>query len=247
MPAQYSTVEYWNKRYEEIDGTYDWYMDWHALKAHLPVEVNADSRILHVGCGTSKLAQDLHEAGIHDVKNVDISASCINAMREMFPHLAYAVVDAAQIGSYYPAESFDLVIDKGCLDTMLCNKNFDETVPAMLKGIHTVLRPVMYCRNNGTLVVVSVGCPDNRMMYFEPSGLWKIRVVKVPKRHMEYLEEASPTAALPSFGTFPPAHIEILSGEVSGAPLVETDTAPASSSMSEERSNHFIYVCRKVL
>ncbi|GBE61538.1 methyltransferase 13-like protein, putative [Babesia ovata] len=188
MPAQYSTVEYWNQRYAE----------W-------------------------------------------VSQSCRYKSVELMGRTTDSVLDATHVASYFPAESFDLVIDKGCLDTMLCNKNFDEAVPAMLKGLHTILR------NTGTLVIVSVGCPDNRMMYievvesvsswilFQPSGLWKISVVKVPKRHVEYLEEACPTAALQSFGN------------ISGTSPEARATSVASSSMSEERLNNFIYVCRKVM
>ncbi|GFE54694.1 TPA methylase, putative [Babesia ovis] len=140
MPPQYSTLSYWNKRYSKISETYDWYSIWPSLKTHLPFELESGSNILHIGCGSSRLGQDLYDEGVRNVKNIDISPVCIDGMKAMFPHLDYEVMDVFDIGSHFKGPTFDFVIDKGCLDTLLCQENCEELIPAMLKELHGLLR-----------------------------------------------------------------------------------------------------------
>ena len=40
-----------------------------------------------------------------------------------------------------PSQSVDLVIDKGCLDAMLCGENASRNAAVMSKQMHRVLRP----------------------------------------------------------------------------------------------------------
>eukprot|EP00371_Babesia_bovis_P001254 XP_001609901.1 hypothetical protein [Babesia bovis T2Bo] len=70
----------------------------------------------------TELAHDLYEDGIRNVKNIDISPVCIGEMKKMFPHLDYDVMDVLEIGSHYSGDTFDVIIDKGCLDTLLVKR-----------------------------------------------------------------------------------------------------------------------------
>ncbi|EDO06333.2 Methyltransferase domain family protein [Babesia bovis T2Bo] len=224
----YSTTSYWNQRYNQNVGTYEWYTDWLSLKSHLPYELNKDAHVLHIGCGTSKLAHDLYEDGIRNVKNIDISPVCIGEMKKMFPHLDYDVMDVLEIGSHYSGDTFDVIIDKGCLDTLLCYENFEEIVPNVLKYIHGLLR------ESGFLLLVSLGCPENRMMYLEPSQLWDVSVIKVPKNTIEFLKDAHATGN--NIG--PPNGLEChsSSGSMNGSSVIYS---------RDEWLYYYIYICHK--
>lgn len=57
--------------------------------------------------------------------------------------------------------SIDLIIDKGLMDSVLCGEGFYERLNKMLSECYRVLRP------NGTLMVLSQGHPDTRVMYLK--------------------------------------------------------------------------------
>jgi ubiquinone/menaquinone biosynthesis C-methylase UbiE len=76
-----------------------------------------------VGCGNSKLSQQMFEAGYKDIINIDISPSVIEQMNKQYPHMVWEVMDATEMT--YPDGHFDCVIDKGTLDALISGKNFD--------------------------------------------------------------------------------------------------------------------------
>lgn len=57
----------------------------------------------------------------------------------------------------YPDESFNGVIDKGTLDSVLCGEGSTANVAKMCMEISRVLKP------NGVYFICSYGVPDNRM------------------------------------------------------------------------------------
>ncbi|GIX64400.1 methylase, putative [Babesia caballi] len=248
MPAQYSTAEYWNRRYAKYvecyprpqkrrsEGTYDWYNEWPALKTHLPFELGGDSRVLHVGCGTSStftpstadyplhsdLAQHLHEEGVRNVTNIDVSPVCIKTMTELFPHHDYETLDALNISTRFAAASFDCVIDKGCLDSMLSG--------APRTGSCTL----RWLRESAILTVL------------QPSELWNVSVVKVLKRNIEYLEEAEVSSGSSHLsGTLASLPFHSAAGGDSLTNNGPNENADTPTSSDEERRHHFIYICRK--
>ena len=57
----------------------------------------------------------------------------------------------------YPDESFNAVLDKGTLDSVLCGEGSTANVAKMCMEISRVLKP------NGVYFVCSYGVPDNRL------------------------------------------------------------------------------------
>lgn len=57
----------------------------------------------------------------------------------------------------YPDESFNAVVDKGTLDSVLCGEGSTANVAKMCMEISRVLKP------NGVYFVCSYGVPDNRL------------------------------------------------------------------------------------
>lgn len=111
-----------------------------------------------VGCGNSKLSQQMYEAGYHNIVNIDISSSVITQMAAEFPHMKWEVMDVTQMT--YKSGTFDCVIDKGTLDALVAGKIFNVCFE-MLKQSMRVLN------EEGQLILVTYGSPEGRKRIFE--------------------------------------------------------------------------------
>jgi hypothetical protein len=117
-------------------GNYDWIADFQAIRQFLTpefLEVGLDSRLLIVGCGTSTLSENLYASGFHNIVNVDIDAKQIELMRCIHadkPGMSWLVADLCDARSALPTDgAFDVAIDKGTLDALLCTDQASEAPP----------------------------------------------------------------------------------------------------------------------
>jgi SAM-dependent methyltransferase len=127
------------------------------------------------------------------VFNVDISPVCVEHMRALHARLAprgvtYELGDACDMRPLAPGPrhggggggggggapkadrftaadaSFDVVIDKGTADALMCGSGAEETVRALVAEAARVLRP------GGAFLLVSYGAPDRRLGHLLPDG-----------------------------------------------------------------------------
>lgn len=75
----------------------------------------------------------------------------------------------------YDAASFDAVVDKGTLDSLLCGENSTANSGRYVAEVARVLKP------GGVFIVVSFGTPENRMSYLEGEYGWTTSVHSIPK------------------------------------------------------------------
>ena len=113
-----------------------------------------------VGCGNSKLSQQMYEAGYKDIINIDISPSVIEQMSKQFPHMVWEVMDATKMS--YPDQYFDVILDKGTLDALISGRNYD-ICEAMLRDCMRVTK------DTGQLILITYGSPEGRRKIFEGS------------------------------------------------------------------------------
>ena len=65
---------------------FDWYAELPQLKiAFAEYDIKTTDRILMVGCGNSKLSDQMFKAGYCDIVNIDISPAVIEQMNKQFP------------------------------------------------------------------------------------------------------------------------------------------------------------------
>ncbi|CAN5951111.1 unnamed protein product [Sphagnum jensenii] len=78
-----------------------------------------------LGCGNSKLSEQMFDAGYHNIVNIDISESVIDQMRKINDgkgkKMEWLVMDGCDLK--FPSASFDVVLDKGTLDAVICGKD----------------------------------------------------------------------------------------------------------------------------
>ena len=111
----FQTPKYWDAFYDDEE-VYDWYSAAGAMYAACRRELRrlkGRGRVLDVGCGTASHLAAL--AKYADVTGVDFSETVINANKARQEGVTYLVEDASSLSSLED-NSFDVVLDKGCLD-----------------------------------------------------------------------------------------------------------------------------------
>lgn len=77
---------------------------------------------MNIGCGTSPVSEELYKEGYKNITNVDYSENCIKIMSERYQgyddSFSFAVCNVLDMQAFKD-QSFDVVIDKGCLDCIL--------------------------------------------------------------------------------------------------------------------------------
>eukprot|EP01012_Entosiphon_sulcatum_P031636 TRINITY_DN4027_c0_g1_i1.p1 TRINITY_DN4027_c0_g1~~TRINITY_DN4027_c0_g1_i1.p1 ORF type:complete len:229 (-),score=40.08 TRINITY_DN4027_c0_g1_i1:86-772(-) len=176
MP-EYGKNDYWDERYKANDTTFDWYVSYEPLKEIMAPFLKPDSKILMIGCGNSRLSAQLYDAGFPLITNIDISDVVITQMKSRYKDLdkmEWIKMDATQLT--FPEACFDLVIDKGTTDALLCGSNSFHNVYQMNKGISRVMR------KGARYVVVTYGQPDTRIDHFRRKKLnWEVEHKTVDK------------------------------------------------------------------
>ncbi|KJA28183.1 hypothetical protein HYPSUDRAFT_156631 [Hypholoma sublateritium FD-334 SS-4] len=180
LPAkneEYGTKEYWDQRYsEEANGeTFDWFKSYADLAEILHVLIPEKSaKILMLGCGNSRLSEDLWEDGYRNIVNTDYSGILIEQMKNRHsvvrPEMEWHEMDVRDLS--LDDESFDVAIDKGTMDAMMtakgdvwdppqkvlddCTKEVDETLRVLRKG--------------GVFIYLTFGQPHFRRRYLQKEG-----------------------------------------------------------------------------
>jgi EEF1A lysine methyltransferase 4 len=78
---EYAKSEFWNDRFRESKTSFDWYCQWDSIKPHMK-DVPKEANILMVGCGNSKLSEEMYADGYTNILNIDISSVVIEQMKE---------------------------------------------------------------------------------------------------------------------------------------------------------------------
>ncbi|EFJ14679.1 hypothetical protein SELMODRAFT_234474 [Selaginella moellendorffii] len=171
---EYDDIQYWDKRYlDEGDDTFDWYQRFKELKPLLCRYIKKDSRILMAGCGNAVLSEEMVLNGFKEIVNIDFSSVVIKKMQQRhghIPQLTYVTMDVRNM-AVFGDNSFDAVIDKGLMDSMLCGSNGFIDVRFMLEETRSsVFKQITY------------GEPLLRMHHLKhPAFDWKVVLHLTPK------------------------------------------------------------------
>jgi EEF1A lysine methyltransferase 4 len=148
---------YWETKYKEemaeVIGkveTFDWYVTfdlaWTMVESFLDHSVN--HRILVVGCGRSNTVEVLYQQGFRDIVAIDISPSIIHKMQLKYEHLTgveFFCMDVREMMTFSDS-SFTFVIDKACIDSLMCMTDFVDSSERAFKEIFRVMKPdAVFC------------------------------------------------------------------------------------------------------
>uniref|UniRef100_A0A7S3K1V3 Methyltransferase domain-containing protein n=1 Tax=Aureoumbra lagunensis TaxID=44058 RepID=A0A7S3K1V3_9STRA len=115
-----------------------------------------ERRILVIGCGHSDLSKKLKDTfSAARIISIDSSRNCIERMKKTESDLEFYVADATNLMHTLPdglnkAESYDTIIDKGCLDAILAYENNGQNeAQRCIKQVRRLLK------ETGRFIVVS--------------------------------------------------------------------------------------------
>ena len=174
----YSSLSFWEKRYtnEHLE-IFEWYQTYESLREKIIDYIKPEYKILNVGSGTSKFAEDLFYEGIKNVTNIDFSESAVRLLEEHFEEqqieskcIKMNVLDMKD----FQEGQFNLVFDKALLDSILCGEDALETVKTMLKEIYRVLA------DEGYYIIVSNSDESTRKDLFD-LNLWEYKFMEIGK------------------------------------------------------------------
>ncbi|XP_028060901.1 EEF1A lysine methyltransferase 4 isoform X2 [Camellia sinensis] len=165
----YGEAWYWDNRYAQEAGPFDWYQKYPSLSPLLRLYVPSHHRVLVVG---SAFSEGMTDDGYGDVVNIDISSVVIEAMQKKYsnhPQLKYIKMDARDMSAFQTG-SFDAVIDKGTLDSLLCGSNSQINAARMLEEVGRVLK------DKGVYILITYGVPISRLRLLRDSCSWTIKL-----------------------------------------------------------------------
>lgn len=192
--CDYGSLDYWDKRYEKEEFAYDWYMSYGDIREYLLKDAlegmppKENIKVLIVGCGTSDVGINMVSDGFGNITCIDYSEVAIRKMSEKHKQtkgLTYKVGDVRALD--FQTNTFDLIIDKGTLDSILCGENGVENSNRMTDEIYRVLKP------NGKLVEITYGSPETRVHYLS-NAPWTIDYSPFCQRYM-YVAKKGSTAS----------------------------------------------------
>ncbi|XP_067048896.1 EEF1A lysine methyltransferase 4-like [Acropora muricata] len=123
--SSYKIKEYWDERFSEED-SFEWCKGYSDFKDLLYKHVRKVDRILMLGCGNSRLSEDMYNDGFKNITNIDYSPVVIEKMRKKCRGLAemqWLVMDITKLN--FDRSSFDVILEKATLDALLV----EETNP----------------------------------------------------------------------------------------------------------------------
>ncbi|XP_076945375.1 uncharacterized protein LOC143616430 [Bidens hawaiensis] len=228
MSQAYGEAWYWDKRYaKESTATFDWYQKYESLAPiihlYVPITTTTRRRILVVGCGNSAFSEGMSMDGYTDIVNIDISSVVVEEMQKKYsgsPHMKYIEMDVRDMKAF-ESSSFDAVIDKGTLDSLLCGHNSKENAGKMLEEVERVLK------KEGVYILITYGIPVYRLCLLRESQSWDIKLHVIDKPHPEESSKAK-------------------SWELTRPVPLDGDESLKEGNRLEKMDVHYIYVCTKM-
>jgi len=162
---------YWEREYQKSKTPFEWYLSYSDLRDILATLTSKGNKILIIGCGNSTLGEEMWIDGYRSLENIDYSSTVIQKMihrtkeqPELFG-LNYKVMDVFEMT--YPNDEFELVLDKGTLDAILCGENEEDAGHLLFKEVHRILAP------GGRFFLISLS-PPFRLLPMLDLLKWKI-------------------------------------------------------------------------
>merc|ERR1712216_254120 len=151
---------YWDAQYKADSSDFDWYQQYGHLEVLLAGFDN-NATVLITGSGTSKIGVELANRGVATVNHIEQSPHAVNAMKSRYGNTGVTFTEGDVTSMPFNNESYDIVIDKACLDAILCEEGGTRKSQLYLNQVARVLK------ESGKFVCVSTGKKELRGSYFE--------------------------------------------------------------------------------
>ena len=198
--ADFGTKTYWNSFFKKRGKkAFEWYGEYLELSSILGKYIKTKGKIttknllycniinvpfldniLMVGCGNSKLSNDLFTVGYRKMTNIDLSEVVIEQMQKAFPNQKWVREDATKTS--FPEQSFSVVLDKGTLDAL--SNNDSEEIKELVTQYFSEVKRVL--KQGGRFVCISLLQEHilSQLLEFFPENDFMFRVVRCLEAEM---------------------------------------------------------------
>jgi hypothetical protein len=82
VTCNFGKADYWDGRYFKNTETFEWYHDFQTLQELINRYCARDGKVLMLGCGNSRLTEEMYYDGYEEIESVDISRVVIDQMTD---------------------------------------------------------------------------------------------------------------------------------------------------------------------
>lgn len=127
-----------------------------------------------LGCGNSRLSEEMYDDGYRNIVNVDYSSTVINQMRlrhKTRDTMEWHEMDIRQLK--FQDDTFDVAIDKGTMDAMMTSKGDvwdppQDVIDNCTREVSEVLRVLR--KGKGIFLYLTFGQPHFRKRFLSVPG-----------------------------------------------------------------------------
>lgn len=171
----------WEQRYATDDSEYDWYISAEECCDIVENLAKPDEEIIYLGCGTSAVGSELYKRGKRFITNVDQSPEVIQVMNtrcSTMTDMQFVEMDVTRLPKDLTGV-FQLALDKGLLDSLLCN-NAKSKAERYLTEVKRIIKP------GGFFCCISHGIPETRTQFLSqifavPSKAITVKLMPKPR------------------------------------------------------------------
>ncbi|XP_039270372.2 eEF1A lysine and N-terminal methyltransferase-like [Styela clava] len=178
LPSDFSKSKYWESFFKKRVNAFEWYGTYYELCGILHRYIKPSDNILMAGCGNSELGENMYDAGLKSIMNIDISQTAIDQMlkrRGDRRTLEYVKMDLTDLK--FEDEHFSVIVDKGTLDAIMSDDSSqsNETADKIFSEYFRVLK------NGGRYVCVTLAQDYilNKILEYFTKNDWLVRLHKV--------------------------------------------------------------------
>lgn len=164
--ASYGRSEFWDDRYAKSTEPFDWYYEYDDLKGLITSMIPLNAKVLVAGCGTSNMLIGMAIDGYESITGFDISRVAITQQKikcQDYPSIT--LLQGNMTDSDLPEHSYDCIIDKALLDSILCSNVGDVAAQQYILEVMRLLN------DTGYFICMSHGNPEVRLKILEQLDL----------------------------------------------------------------------------
>lgn len=168
---------FWEEKYSTMKGAFEWYQPYKMIKDVVTQYIKdvKGARVLNVGCGMSKLPEDMYNDGFRNIVSIDAAEDCILEQRSRFNETmpkTFLFMKMDCLDMQFGDEIFTTVVDKGTLDSIASGFRSTENIDKYLSEVDRVMT------RNGIFFCLSHRDPEDREPFLTKQG-WSVFTHKI--------------------------------------------------------------------